>query len=122
MRLWKYLPLTLGTFALIGTLAVSSMSCGDSKPAPTTDTGVKKDGLPGTDAPVDGPGNVDQTPVKQDKFVWPDIKGPGDTWPWPKDQYVGQPFGCQADTDCFGQKCCPTPWGVKLCAPTCDLK
>jgi hypothetical protein len=30
-------------------------------------------------------------------------------------------FGCQSDADCFGQLCCPTPWGVKLCAPACDL-
>jgi hypothetical protein len=33
--------------------------------------------------------------------------------------YKGAAFGCQMDSDCFGQKCCPTPWGVKLCAPTC---
>jgi large exoprotein involved in heme utilization and adhesion len=25
--------------------------------------------------------------------------------------------GCKTDTDCFGQACCPTPWGCKLCQP-----
>ncbi len=43
-------------------------------------------------------------------------------WPPPADGYVGAPFGCVADRDCFGQRCCPTPWGVKLCAPVCDLR
>jgi hypothetical protein len=33
--------------------------------------------------------------------------------------YQGSTFGCRADSDCFGQKCCHTPWGVRLCAPSC---
>ncbi len=42
-------------------------------------------------------------------------------WPNPMypDGYVAQPFGCARDGDCFGQRCCPTPWGVKLCAAVC---
>jgi hypothetical protein len=49
---------------------------------------------------------------------WPDVGQPdGPIWP---DTYAsGAPFGCASDADCFGQQCCPTPWGVKLCAPTC---
>jgi len=43
-----------------------------------------------------------------------------DLWYWPPDTgYIGSPFGCQKDSDCFGLKCCGTPWGVKLCADTC---
>jgi hypothetical protein len=54
---------------------------------------------------------------------WPD--GPQqqpDLYPWWPDQgtYSGSPFGCQQDSDCFGLKCCPTPWGVKLCAEVCQ--
>lgn len=41
-----------------------------------------------------------------------------DSVPW-ADTYSGSPFGCQSDADCFGLVCCPTPWGVKLCAETC---
>lgn len=56
----------------------------------------------------------------RDKFVWPDLPKTKDTWPWPADGYLGTPFGCQTDSDCFGQKCCPTPWNVKLCSPDCS--
>jgi hypothetical protein len=54
-----------------------------------------------------------------DMYLWPDYVSPGDTWPT-GDSYSGAPFGCRNDSDCFGQRCCPTPWGVKLCAPTCS--
>lgn len=56
-----------------------------------------------------------------DQLVKKDTKPPGDLFPWTVDSYVGTPYGCQADSDCFGQICCPTPWGVKLCATVCDL-
>ncbi len=41
-------------------------------------------------------------------------------WYRAADQYVGTPFGCERDSDCFGQKCCPTVWGVKICANDCQ--
>ncbi len=44
---------------------------------------------------------------------------PDDTTIWP-DTYSGTPFGCTTDADCFGQVCCKTPWGVKLCMATCQ--
>lgn len=34
--------------------------------------------------------------------------------------YSGNTFGCQSDNDCFGQRCCATPWGVKLCRSDCN--
>jgi hypothetical protein len=60
-------------------------------------------------------------PVQRDKVTWPDVTRK-DKWPWPADGYSsgGSPFGCQVDSDCFGVKCCPTPWGVHLCATDCD--
>jgi hypothetical protein len=88
-------------------------SCGDSKPAPKYDLGPKKDGI-----------TVDQAPIPdyptKDQYKWPDHSKIDQ--PTPREAYVGSPFGCQLDADCFGQKCCPTPWGVKLCSPSCDLK
>jgi hypothetical protein len=56
---------------------------------------------------------------KKDKFVWPD-QPKKDHWPWPDTYAPPTPFGCQIDSDCFGIKCCPTPWGVKLCRNECD--
>lgn len=49
--------------------------------------------------------------------IWPDLHPIPDGTPQP--DYSGTPFGCQTEADCFGQKCCATPWGIKLCAPTC---
>jgi len=69
----------------------------------------------GTDAPPDSVVYPDQLPP--DSFVWPDQGQDQIIWP---DMYTGTPFGCQSDSDCFGRKCCATPWGVKLCASTCD--
>lgn len=65
--------------------------------------------------------------VPPDGPQWPDYGQPDwyqppkpDLWYWPPDTgYVGAPFGCHKDSDCFGLKCCETPWGVKLCAETC---
>jgi hypothetical protein len=37
------------------------------------------------------------------------------------DGYQAPPFGCAQDSDCFGQRCCPTPWGVRLCANSCGM-
>jgi hypothetical protein len=53
---------------------------------------------------------------------WPDTMPStgGDTFWGNADGYSGSPFGCKQDSDCFGQVCCATPWGVKLCAPTCS--
>lgn len=60
-----------------------------------------------------------------DQQVWPDIwPDQSNMWPdWymPPDQYTGSPFGCKKDSDCFGKRCCPTPWGVKLCKATCNV-
>jgi hypothetical protein len=111
------LRLGLTSLALLFGLVLAVGSCGDDNPPNVTpDKGVP-------DAPIVAdlppPAPDVQAP---DQFVWPDIKSPNDTWPWPKQDYTGAPFGCQQDVDCFGQKCCPTPWGVKLCAPTCDAK
>ena len=60
---------------------------------------------------------------------YPDYKKPADKpkvvdqrrdWYSAPDTYVGTPFGCVQDSDCFGQKCCLTVWGVKLCADDCE--
>ena len=101
----------LGLGLLLGLLLVAS--CGDNNPAPVNKDKGTPDQPQVTDMPPPGP----EAKVP-DKFVWPDFP-PKDTWPHPQDSYVGSSFGCQTDTDCFGQTCCPTPWGVKLCAPTC---
>jgi len=99
------LVLVLGVALALGTVS----ACDDDTPPP-----VKQD--KGTD-----------TYQQQDTSIWPDLNQPDQyVWPdqgadktiWP-DTYSSGPFGCQADSDCFGLKCCPTPWGVKLCAPTC---
>lgn len=59
-------------------------------------------------------------PAPDGGYVWPDTGGSGsDLWSPPSDSYAGAPFGCQVDADCFGDRCCPSPWGVKVCAPSC---
>lgn len=66
-------------------------------------------------------GTTDTVPwpdsTQPDQYVWPDQGA--DTTIWP-DSYSGTPFGCTSDADCFGQLCCKTPWGVKLCMATCQ--
>lgn len=99
----------------VGVVSLGSCS-GDAPPA--VDSGPKKDGK----LPVDWGQDPDYAQPDRgapDQYVWPDIKPPADTWPHPTDSYAGTPFGCTSDADCFGQKCCLTPWGVKLCAATC---
>jgi hypothetical protein len=69
------------------------------------------------------------------QVLWPDVTNPYPDykrtvdkpkvdqrrdWYAAPDTYVGAPFGCLKDSDCFGQKCCPTVWGVKLCADDCQ--
>ncbi len=65
------------------------------------------------------PQQLDSATPKVDQYVWPDTTGSVDTWSWPTDTYTGTPFGCKNDADCFGKRCCPTPWGVKVCADVC---
>jgi hypothetical protein len=97
----------------VGLLSLGSCS-GDAPPV--QDGG--KDSKPAVDwGPDPDYGQIDKG--TQDQYVWPDIQQPADSWPHPQDSYAGTPFGCATDADCFGQKCCPTPWGVKLCAATC---
>jgi hypothetical protein len=104
-RLWTLMTASL---ALVYALA----ACSDNSSPPKTDNNAKVEG--GTDMP---PGDVVPWP-EPDLPWWPDVGQPdGPIWP---DTYASSaPFGCASDADCFGQKCCPTPWGVKLCAPTC---
>ncbi len=61
-------------------------------------------------------------PPTPDVSPWPDNPPPtgGDAFWGNTDSYSGSPFGCRQDSDCFDQLCCATPWGVKLCAPTCS--
>lgn len=100
----------LPVLALLGCGARSSVTDASFKDA----SGPRKDGA--LDAPLK------DVPVKLDKVKWPDLPPKRDKWPWPTDGYAGSgsPFGCQLDSDCFGVKCCPTPWGVHLCAADCD--
>jgi hypothetical protein len=72
------------------------------------------------DLPPDGSGS-------SDSYVWVDSyagsNGSHDQanpWPQPEAGYTGSPFGCEHDRDCFGLRCCKSPWGVKLCAASCD--
>jgi hypothetical protein len=86
----------------------------DDDSTPPADTSGKVEA--GSDMPT---GDIVPWPdaAQPDKFIWPDQGEDQIVWP---DAYSGTPFGCETDGDCFGQKCCPTPWGVKLCAPTCN--
>ena len=109
----------LFAFALVGCDEDTTPGTNQDQGVQTKDTGFKADtgGTPPKDkgAPV-----VDQP-------LWPDIWGPEagstkDLFPHPEGGYKPSPFGCTSDADCFGQKCCATPWGVKLCAPSCDIQ
>jgi len=96
-------------------LLVASTACpGESN---IRSDGTKDDTYQTQDVPqqFDGPAQPD--------YYYPYPDGPQqqpDFWYWPPDTYVGSPFGCQQDSDCFGLKCCTTPWGVKLCAEVCN--
>jgi hypothetical protein len=105
---------------LVGAASVGLVglwSCSGDAPV-VVDGSPKKDAKPAVDW---GPDPDFARPDKgaPDQYVWPDIKPPVDTWPQQTDGYAGTPFGCSSDADCFGKKCCLTPWGVKLCAASC---
>jgi hypothetical protein len=67
------------------------------------------------------PGGGSSTPS-----TYPDVSTPSsqaDGWTVvPDTGYGGSPFGCVRDSDCFGLRCCATPWGVKLCQEVCPTK
>jgi len=65
-----------------------------------------------------GEGTIPDNAILDQPPTWPDI-WPDQAQDIEADQYMPAPFGCKSDADCFGQKCCKTPWGIKLCAPTC---
>ena len=70
------------------------------------------------DLPPDGSGGSSDLYVWVDTYVQPGDQGT--SWPQPEAGYTGAPFGCQRDSDCFGQRCGRSPGGVKLCAATCE--
>ena len=96
--------------SLILLACFSVVGCSDDNVG-VPDAKVKEDGKTTT---PDGP--VADSP-QPDQFDWPDQGQDQTIWP---DLYTGPvPYGCTSDADCFGKKCCSTPWGVKLCAPSC---
>lgn len=107
---------------LRGILAIVAMTsfiaCSDSTVPKTEDSGVQND----TSFQYD----ITKSDTNgQDSFQWPDQTGidsyvPQDAMQWPDGTYSGVAFGCQNDSDCLGKLCCPTPWGVKVCATTCN--
>lgn len=108
--------------SLIALSFVFAACAGDAPVSRDGGNNIKYD----TYKPVDGFSWPDQFQTQKDKgqnqpdqYVWPDTGGFPDTWSWPTDTYSGVPFGCHMDADCFGKKCCPTPWGVKVCADVC---
>ena len=109
----------LFAFALVGCDEDTTPGTTPDLGGAVLDTGFKAD-TGGTTPKDKGAPVVDQP-------LWPDIWGPEgggpktDIFPQP-DSYKPSPFGCSSDADCFGQKCCATPWGVKLCAPSCDIQ
>lgn len=104
----------LAALLLAAGVAAVIVSCSDSSPGTTADGSTKKDVAVGQD------GNITPKPDSTvDSFFWPDGTITSDAWP--QDQgYTGSTFGCKDDSDCFGQKCCATPWGVRLCADACQ--
>lgn len=106
---------------LIPVVLMLSIGCpGSYDPPQTQETGTQ-DGLwwPTADAPQQK-WDTGNPPQPDQGYQWPDGPPPQvDAYQWP-DTYSGTPFGCQMDSDCFGLKCCPTPWGVKLCTEVCE--
>jgi len=98
---------------VVSVLFLVGVGCDEDPTGTTPDAGTKPDlaapdlGSPDQAAPdmakVDGPSNM-----------WPDSGKPE---AGKKDSSAT--FGCTTHAECFGQKCCPTPWGVKLCSPDC---
>jgi hypothetical protein len=121
MRLGKHLGFSVVTFLIAISLMLGAFSGCDSDQPPykAKEGGVKdgqKDQQPDnsvSDLPLPDQTQIDSWPAS-DFLPWPD-QSPGYDG-------SGAPFGCQSDNDCFGQKCCSTPWGVKLCAPTCTFE
>ena len=101
--------------ALMAAFGLTTVACSDDDP-PSGQEDMKVETGPGDDGT-----QPDQKPT-EDTFIWPDNGDPdsGDLWPNPSDTYAATPFGCTVDADCFGLKCCPTPWGVKVCSKTCN--
>jgi hypothetical protein len=109
--------------SLLLALALGLLAGCPGNSAMRKDGSVYPDGasdLPRFTWPDTQPGTKDTRPADQYKWPQPDTKPLADAWPWPQDSYQGTPFGCLEDADCFGQVCCPTPWGVKICVDTCE--
>ena len=102
--------MALGMVLLLG-------SCGsDDSPGTTNqDASTPRPDTRTVDQSVPVPDTRTTTP----DFAWPDTSSNLDSWPVPDQGYTGSSFGCESDADCFGQRCCPTPWGVKVCADDC---
>jgi|GEM_PF-6606945 hypothetical protein len=117
--MYRFLRTSVFALGMVAFVSVM-MHCGDN-PVPVV-FDASFDGTPSPDIDGGTPGDPDYTvdapPAQPDTF-WPDQTV--DYWPTPPDGYNGggAPFGCASDLDCYGQLCCPTPWGVKMCAPTC---
>jgi hypothetical protein len=121
---YKRFKLVLFVVALAFPFAILACA-GDDKPATGGDAKVGQDSSSDRGTVRIDTGAKKDTGTK-DRFIWPDSKADssnptGDAWQWP-DLYTGTPFGCQTNADCFGKTCCPTPWGVKVCADRCDSK
>ena len=103
---------TLAALAVVALLS-TGVACSDDAPPANKDANVDVHKQPDTGPRLDT--------GKKDTFMWPDSSDQGtpDVWPTPE-TYSGTPFGCTADADCFGLKCCSTPWGVKICAQACN--
>ena len=105
----------LGPCFLIAALfmVASLMACG-ARSSIGTAGNASNDAAMDTVWPVKDVAIPDRRP--SDRFNWPDA--PTDFFVWPE-VYAGTPFGCRSDADCFGERCCRTPWGVNLCNATC---
>lgn len=108
--------------AAAASLAQCRGTCGG---APPQDTGLQDQLAPWDHGPqppdLHPPKDLYAWPDKpwpKDMYVWPDQPKPKDMFVWP-DTYSGMPFGCETDDECFGLKCCKTPWGVSMCAKQC---
>jgi hypothetical protein len=111
-----WLPVLLVPVVLV--LALSVGCPGDYEVPPTLDSATG-DGLwwPNPDGPTTKWDTNQQNP----DYQWPDAPpSQPDSFQWSDSYSSASPFGCKTDSDCFGLKCCPTPWGVKLCAEVCQ--
>ncbi len=118
MRRPSKLYLMLIAMFISSALVVGVLSSCSDDPVPITTDGpvVKKDGSVPLDQYV-----YPDIPPKPDRIIYPDVRPPSDVRPWVHAEgYTGGTFGCLSDSDCFGQLCCETPWGVNLCAPACE--